>query len=144
MPPSELVKMRTDFTAAVAKLVLEGLRQGVLVALNEAKRSDEQAIVNAYGELGRQRIKSCLAVGGFADLGIAIGNNGAANGIRNSLHEVGLAVDLLLYTPEGLYLTIGASYTQLGEWWEGQDMRAAWGGRFGDPGHFSFAWQGKR
>jgi len=144
MPPSELVKMRTDFTAACCRLGLEGFRLGYLVAFNECKRSDEQAIINAYGEAGRGHLADDLVHEGHIGLGAAIRNNGAANGIRNSLHEQGLAMDLLLYSLDGKYLTAEEPYEELGVWWEEQDTRAAWGGRFGDAGHFSFKYQGKR
>lgn len=144
MAVSELVKLRTDFTQGVALLCQHGRSLGYLVALNEVKRSNEQAIINAYGQLGRQHIANVLRAAAINDLAGAIVDNGAANGIRNSLHEIGLAADLLLYSQAGTYYTVAAPYTALGVWWEQHDARAAWGGRFGDAGHFSFAYQGRR
>jgi len=141
---SELVNMRVSFTIAVGELIAKAVVLGKLPAINEAKRSDEQAIVNAYGELGRKSIATALRLSNFVDLATAIENNGAANGIRNSLHEQGLAVDLLLYDKDGSYLTKTEDYRVLGEWWEAAYPLAAWGGRFGDANHFSFRYAGKR
>jgi len=65
-----------------------------------------------------------------------------------SLHELGLAADLLLYK-DGRYLTDTLDYTALGELWElmGQqaDLPLTWGGRFQkrDGNHFSLKWNGK-
>lgn len=58
--------------------------------------------------------------------------------MRNSLHHIGLAADVLLYR-YGSYLTRTEDYTRFGEWWEKQDPHCKWGGRFGDGNHFSYA-----
>jgi hypothetical protein len=65
--------------------------------------------------------------------------------MRNSVHNVGLAQDLLLYR-DGTYLTRTEDYQPLGEWWETQHTLARWGGRFShrDGNHFSFEWEGRR
>jgi hypothetical protein len=144
MARSELVEMRTDFSLAASAICIKARELKCWAAINECKRSDEQAIINASGEYGRKAIVVALRVAGFGDLAAAISNNGAANGIRNSLHEQGLAMDVLLYDEDGGYLADGPEYRALGEWWEGRDRRACWGGRFGDPGHFSFGYQGKK
>lgn len=68
--------------------------------------------------------------------------------MKGSLHEIGLAADVLLYR-NGIYLTRTEDYQVLGEQWEqlghalGLDL--AWGGRFAKPdgNHFSLRWAGK-
>jgi hypothetical protein len=68
--------------------------------------------------------------------------------MKGSLHEIGLAADLLLYR-NGVYLTSTEDYRKLGELWEqmgkqlGLDL--AWGGHFSKPdgNHFSLRWNGK-
>lgn len=56
-----------------------------------------------------------------------------------SVHKLRLAIDLNLFV-EGEYITTGehVAYQQLGEFWEGLDSDACWGGRFDDANHFSF------
>lgn len=66
--------------------------------------------------------------------------------MKGSLHELGLAADILLYK-DGVYLTKTEDYEALGLRWEelgkklGLDL--VWGGRFKDGNHFSLRWQGK-
>lgn len=66
-----------------------------------------------------------------------------------SLHEIGLAADLLVYK-QGVYLTDSAAYGELGQYWElwgkAQSLPLAWGGRFTSPdgNHFSLEWKGKK
>lgn len=68
--------------------------------------------------------------------------------MKGSLHEVGLAADLLLYK-DNRYCTDTSDYTVLGEHWEQMgkalDLELMWGGRFTkrDGNHFSLKWQGK-
>lgn len=67
--------------------------------------------------------------------------------MKNSLHHVGLAADVLLYK-DGQYLGLTEQYVQLGEWWEAkgkaENLPLAWGGRFSDGNHFSLAWGDRR
>lgn len=58
--------------------------------------------------------------------------------MKNSLHHLGLAADLILYR-NGQYLSKTEDYTQLGEHWEKTNKYCKWGGRFSDGNHFSFA-----
>jgi hypothetical protein len=111
----KLSEKRSLFTKMVAELILEALRQGFQPALGEAFRPPETA--KQYALEGR--------------------------GISNSLHTVGLAVDLILYR-NGTYLTKSEDYLPLGVWWESQG--GAWGGRFSKPdgNHFSLAHEGRR
>lgn len=57
-----------------------------------------------------------------------------------SRHHNGCAADLLLYI-DGVWISEGGrlEWRVLGEQWESMHERAAWGGRFGDAGHFSLA-----
>ena len=59
--------------------------------------------------------------------------------MKDSLHHSGLAMDVILYTPDGTYLSDTRSYEILGAWWEGLHKDCKWGGHFGDGNHFSFA-----
>ena len=67
--------------------------------------------------------------------------------MKGSLHEIGLAQDIALYV-NGNYQTETIDYTILGEWWEKLGVERgwplAWGGRFKDGNHFSWAWEGKK
>lgn len=58
--------------------------------------------------------------------------------MKNSLHELGLAQDLLIYKG-GTYLTATEDYKFAGEKWESMHPLCRWGGRFQDGDHFSFA-----
>lgn len=62
-------------------------------------------------------------------------------GIKRSLHCDRLAIDINLFR-EGVWLTTAAAHQALGEWWE--SIGGAWGGRFGDPGHYSLPWGGRK
>ena len=65
--------------------------------------------------------------------------NAGVNGHPRSLHIRRLAIDLVLdkRTAAGRwqYQSHTAAYEPLGEFWE--SLGGAWGGRFGDGGHFS-------
>ena len=56
-----------------------------------------------------------------------------------------LAIDLNLFK-DGEYLADTDSHRRLGEWWEVNyaEHDAAWGGRFADGNHYSFALWGSR
>lgn len=61
--------------------------------------------------------------------------------MAGSLHDIGLAADLILYV-DGVYQTTTEAYSDLGEYWESLDREhCKWGGRFRnkDGNHFSFA-----
>jgi len=63
-------------------------------------------------------------------------------GILNSLHCQGLAIDLVLFK-DGHPLWASEQYRELGEFWETLDILCAWGGSFGDGGHFSLRHGGR-
>jgi len=92
------------FARDSSKLFAEILQRGYELTYGETKRSDEQAEINAIGEGGRIRAASLL-VKDFPGLASAITNNGKNNGVRNSVHQLSLAVDLNLFK-DGQYLSI--------------------------------------
>ena len=57
-------------------------------------------------------------------------------GIKNSLHTLGLAIDLVLVR-NGEIMKDSEAYRPLGEFWKSLNPLCAWGGDFGDGGHFS-------
>lgn len=61
-------------------------------------------------------------------------------GIRNSLHCDRLAVDFNLFRGGKLI----SDYRPLGEYWESLSPDCRWGGRFGDPPHFSIEHGGRK
>ncbi len=62
-------------------------------------------------------------------------------GHPTSLHKQRLAIDLNVFR-EGIYLTRGDQYADLGAYWEG--IGGTWGGRFNDGNHFSFEHNGTK
>lgn len=62
-------------------------------------------------------------------------------GHPTSLHKVRLAVDFNVFR-DGVYLTQGEQYADLGEYWE--SIGGTWGGRFEDGNHFSFEHNGQK
>lgn len=63
--------------------------------------------------------------------------------MKNSLHYEGLAADIDLFK-DGAYLADGKDHKQFGEFWESLDKDCAWGGRFGDPNHYSIKYLGRK
>lgn len=107
-----LVPKQSRFLAKWARLILEAQRRGYLTTGGELLRP--QITADWYASQGK--------------------------GIKDSLHKVSLAGDLLLHTSAGEYLTDTEAYRPLGEWWEAQsepDLKLCWGGRWGDGNHFS-------
>lgn len=70
-------------------------------------------------------------------------NATAGRGIRNSLHLIGLAVDVNLFR-DGKWLTATEDHRPLGEYWESLHPLARWGGRFNDGNHYSMEWEGRK
>lgn len=113
-----LVEKQAAFAVAVAQLVLQANSMGYLVTWGEAWRSEHEAKRHAM----------------------------AGSGIRRSLHQDRLAVDLNLFRG-GEWLTKTEDFIPLGEWWEQQShdgLTYCWGGRFGDGNHFSFLHDGRK
>jgi hypothetical protein len=131
------------FCLAIAQFIIWLNAKGYKVVFGEVLRSDEQAEINALGHVLRGLAAKLLQQEPqFYALAVKIMNNGKANGIRGSLHELKLAVDLLLFK-DGVYLTQTEDYREAGEYWE-LTFGGAWGGRFNDGNHFSFPHGGKK
>ncbi len=108
-----LSQKRCRFTLQMAKLILYANEIGYKVAANEVFRTLKEAAQNA------------------AD----------GDGILNSVHTVGLAVDLNLYM-DNRYLRSTSDHIQLGHYWESLSDDARWGGRWGDGNHYSLEHNG--
>lgn len=129
------------FATAAARLILYIDSQGYQCSINEVKRSNEQAEINAIGPTGRERVAQAVRALGFGVLADAILDNGKAKGIRHSVHQLSLAVDLNLFK-DGVYLEGTEDHRCFGEWWEKQGEGHRWGGRWGDGNHYSIEFNG--
>lgn len=63
-------------------------------------------------------------------------------GHPKSAHKQKMAIDLNLFTADGVYLSATSDHRPLGEWWESQG--GTWGGRFEDGNHYSLEHEGVR
>jgi hypothetical protein len=118
---------------------------GYELSLGEGKRSDEQAEINALGTGGRGELSRFLrthVTGLFKRLADCIDNN-TGSGIRNSLHELLLALDLNLFK-DGKFLDKTEDHQFLGEYWESLHPLCRWGGRFKDGNHYSIEHEGRK
>lgn len=116
----DLLHKQYIFSGLVARLILYAYQQGYKVTLGEAWRSPETC--ELYEKEGK--------------------------GIRNSLHNDRLAIDLNLFKNDD-YLIDSAQYIVLGEFWEGlsdvpMGIKCIWGGSFAKPdgNHFSIEHRG--
>lgn len=116
------------------------LSQGYEFSFGEAKRSDEQAEINAIHEQGRLKL-ALLIETHFSYLAWALRNNGKAKGIRHTAHSNQLAFDMNAFK-DGKYLTLTEDWQELGEHWESLHELCRWGGRFGDGNHISLEHNG--
>ncbi len=109
-----LVQKQQRFSSLLSLLIIHARSLGYELTLGEVWRSPEMARLNASKGIGS----------------------------GTSLHCSRLAVDLNLFR-NGQLLVRTVDYLPLGEWWEKQsefpDFECAWGGRFSDGNHFSFA-----
>lgn len=116
------------------------------VTFGEVKRSDEQAAINALGDSGRKALAAVLRMPQhgtlFAYLADAVDNN-VGSGIKKTLHEDSLAVDLNLFVG-GVYRSLTEDYKEAGLFWESLNPLCVWGGRFGDGNHFSITHEGRK
>ncbi len=136
-----LGQLRREFTSLTAKLLQHVEAAGFALAYNEAKRSNEQAAINALGEPGRLAVADAVDKLGFTSLSAALRDNGKNNGVLKSVHQLGLAVDFDLYKGD-TYLAMTDDHKPFGLWWEQQHPLARWGGHWGDGNHYSFEYQG--
>lgn len=128
------------FSLLLSRLITHIYANGYQVRMGETKRSDEQAEINALGEQGRSLVAQAVAhlAPGLMN---AILNNGKANGVKNSVHQISLAADLNLFK-DGIYLDKDTDHEPFGVWWEAQAPDCRWGGRFKDGNHYSIEHQG--
>ena len=143
--PSELLRKQWRFARALPLLLAEAHSQGWEVTLGETLRSDEQAEINALGFNGREALAS-LIEGQFPLLAKKLRNN-TGNGIRGSLHELKLAIDLQLYNPnepdpQKMWINDAGPYAHLGNYWKSLASDHRYGGDFGDTPHFSIEHNG--
>ncbi|MCC7462082.1 MAG: M15 family metallopeptidase [Gammaproteobacteria bacterium] len=129
------------FSLLVAQWIVAVNKMGYAVTFGEAYRSDEQAEINAMGATGRADLVRLL-MPHWPELARRIANN-VGSGIRNSLHESRLAVDVNLFYG-GTWISDGASphWERAGKLWE--SMGGTWGGRFRDANHLSLEHEGRR
>lgn len=114
-----LREQRCLFSLYVSRLIAKATEMGYHVAIGEATRSPEQARLNAQ----------------------------KGTGSVNSLHIIGLAVDLNLYDSKGKYLDKTEDHAPLGAWWKSLDPNNRWGGDFKsrpDGNHYSYSPDGVR
>lgn len=135
------------FTRLVGLLIEYAYAHGMELTFSEARRTPEQAAINATP--GRVLSRLAALIEGAAPLlaarfrDIAKRRDGVA-GIDASLHVDALAVDLNLFIG-GKWQSDSAAYRPLGDYWEGLSPDAAWGGRFDRPdgNHFSLRHGGR-
>lgn len=112
----KLSAKRCRFSVAASQLMLWINEQpGYSACFNEVKRSSAQARENVANGIG----------------------------ISNSLHLLGLAVDIVLYK-DGVYQTDSEAYRLLGEKWKSMGPDHCWGGDFKkqDGNHISIEHNG--
>lgn len=111
-----LREARCLFSANLAKLIDFAIKAGYEVAVGEVCRDARIAGLNA--QIGK--------------------------GIVQSLHIIGLAVDLHLYRG-GRYLSETEDHRQLGTFWKSIHSQNRWGGDFHKPdgNHYSLTWEGR-
>lgn len=95
---------QSQFTIHVAQLIKFIWDEGHRCSLGEAYRTPEQAAI--YAAQGK--------------------------GIKDSLHCKRLAIDINLFSNEGIYLTDSKDYEFAGKYWEELDPHNRWGGTFTD------------
>ena len=125
---------RELFSRLLVRLVKEAHRKGYEVFLEECKRGAQQAEWNAThcGTCKQTKRSHVDADHEFHAIGIA-----------DSLHCIGLALDITL-RQNGRPLWARKHYLALGLYWESLHELCAWGGRFRDAAHFSIRHGSKR
>lgn len=137
---SALLDKQCRLAVSMALLIQHAASLGYRIKIGETLRSDEQAEINALGFSGREALAQ-LIEHAFPLLAKKIRNN-TGNGIRGSLHGIGLAFDYQLFDSDGNWLKEPIHYERLAEFWEkiAPDHRA--GIRFGDTPHLSIEHEG--
>jgi len=62
---------------------------------------------------------------------------------ENSLHYDRLAVDINLFKDKR-YIEDDEGHKELGAFWESLHPKCCWGGRFNDPNHYSYEFDGRK
>lgn len=137
------------FSSLVAKLITFIYASGYECTFGEAYRSNEQAEINALGSSGRSQLVAVLRYSSawialFSPLARALSDN-VGSGIRTSVHELRLAVDLNIFKG-GVYMIGSESYRFAGDYWKSLHPLARWGGDFAskDGNHFSLEWENRK
>lgn len=120
---SELRRLQHLHVVSFASLIKFGVHLGLEFGLGQALRTQLEADANAA----------------------------AGKGISNSLHLIGLAVDLKAYR-DGAYLDKSEDYAELGAYWKTLAPECCWGGDFKDAegrpkpdgNHFSVTFGGRK
>ena len=143
MADLDLHAARVKFTFYASKIPTQAQALGLECFREEAKRAPVAAAANGLSH-DQKAEAAILLHDRFPVLSQAILTSGV--GITLSLHTLGLAEDYTLF--RGGQLAPPTDYEALGMWWEDlgkQDsVPLAWGGRFKDPDHFSWAWGGRK
>ena len=139
---SARLELQFMFTEGEAKLVDHALLLGYKIKLGEVLRSDEQAEINALGFNGREQLAQ-LVEKQFPLLAGKIRNN-RGNGIRNSVHCLGLAVDVQLFDKDRKWLQDKYPYELLADFWESLGPEHKAGVRWGDTPHYSIEFGGAK
>lgn len=143
--PESLGQKQQRFALSYAKFVIRAHLEnpGLSMRDGEARRSDEQAEINAMGAEGRAELVGFL-MPHYPELARRIANN-TGSGIRNSVHEISLARDQNVFM-NGAWCPLGTEpiWEKLGVLWESMGPDHRWGGRFKDYNHFSFEHEGRK
>lgn len=129
------------FSRLVGLFIIEAYKRGYELTFGEAKRSNEQAEINAMGSEGRTALITFIRPT-YPVLAQKIADN-TGSGIRGSLHELQLAIDFNLFK-NGMYLAETSQWKEMGEFWESLHPLCRWGGRFRDGNHLSLEHEGKK
>jgi hypothetical protein len=138
-----LREKQSVFVGCVGHLIARASTTGYALTFGEAWRTDEQAIINHLGAVGREQLAQLVEADGYADLAAALRNNGKGTGIVASVHMDRLAVDFNVFK-DGALCSQEWQFEPLGMFWEGLHPLCRWGGRFQDYGHFSFEHEGRK
>ena len=130
------------FTNTLWKLLARMNTLGFQARLKEVLRPDLIALVYGYDEAKCLKAANLLQPE-FPDMANAIHRISKVNGSTRSVHLEALAADIDLFR-NGVYLSSGVEHADFGKWWEAQHPLCCWGGRFGDPNHYSVTPDGVR
>jgi hypothetical protein len=81
-------------------------------------------------------IDRAFEMGYLATVGDVFRDSRCTYGKKHSKHWDGLAIDLNLYLPGGIYLRDTRDHAALGTWWE--SIGGVWGGRWMDGNHYEW------